>query len=248
MNIKTANRLCELRKAHNLSQEELASKLGVSRQAVSKWERSESSPDTDNLIQLASLYNISIDELLNGDEAISLIEENKEVKTESYPKQVKFSADCKVIIDGNDAKVIYDDEEVNLSIKETLKWNEKIKIMDNTVMSVSAILFVSIYLILGFTLDKGWSHYWFLFILISVPSSVINMIARKNINHFQFELVVASLYCSICMFSGLWHPLWVIFLTIPLFRLISGLIMKNKRNPKQDVIDAFYKDVEEEND
>ena len=66
MNIKTANRLCELRKAHNLSQEELAYKLGVSRQAVSKWERSESSPDTDNLIQLAALYNISLDELLNG--------------------------------------------------------------------------------------------------------------------------------------------------------------------------------------
>lgn len=40
MNIKTANRLSELRKKHNLSQEELAAKLGVSRQAISKWKRS----------------------------------------------------------------------------------------------------------------------------------------------------------------------------------------------------------------
>lgn len=40
MNIKTENRLCELRKKHNLSQEELAAKIGVSRQAISKWERS----------------------------------------------------------------------------------------------------------------------------------------------------------------------------------------------------------------
>lgn len=40
MNIKTANRLCELRKKHNLSKEELAAKLGVSRQVISKWERS----------------------------------------------------------------------------------------------------------------------------------------------------------------------------------------------------------------
>lgn len=40
MNIKTANRLCELRKKHNLSQEELAAKLGEYRQAISKWERS----------------------------------------------------------------------------------------------------------------------------------------------------------------------------------------------------------------
>ena len=246
MNIKTANRLCELRKAHNLSQEELASKLGVSRQAVSKWERSESSPDTDNLIQLPSLYNISLDELLNGDEAISLIEENKEVKSESFPKEVELNVDCKVVIDGNDAKVIYDDEEVNLSIKEVLKWNEKIKIIDNTVVSISAILFTAIYLILGFILDNGWSHYWFLFILIPVPSSVVNMIARKNINHFRFEILLAAIYCAISMFSGLWHALWAMLLTVPIFRLISGLIMKNKRNPKQDLIDAFYKDVEED--
>ena len=246
MNIKTANRLCELRKAHNLSQEELVSKLGVSRQAVSKWERSESSPDTDNLIQLASLYNISLDELLNGDEAISLIEENKEVKSESFLKEVELNVDCKVVIDGDDSKVIYDDEEVNLSIKEVLKWNEKIKIIDNTVVSISAILFTAIYLILGFILDNGWSHYWFLFILIPVPSSVVNMIARKNINHFRFEILLAAIYCAISMFSGLWHPLWAMFLTVPLFRLISGLIMKNKRNPKQDLIDAFYQDVEED--
>ena len=246
MNIKTANRLCELRKAHNLSQEELASKLGVSRQAVSKWERSESSPDTDNLILLASLYNLSLDELLNGDEAISLIEENKEVKSESFPKEVELNVDCKVVIDGDDSKVIYDDEEVNLSIKEVLKWNEKIKIIDNTVVSISAILFTAIYLILGFILDNGWSHYWFLFILIPVPSSVVNMIARKNINHFRFEILLAAIYCAISMFSGLWHPLWAMFLTVPLFRLISGLIMKNKRNPKKDLIDAFYQDVEED--
>lgn len=53
-----------------LSQEALAEKLGVSRQAVSKWERSESSPDTDNLIALAKLYGVSLDELLYVDESI----------------------------------------------------------------------------------------------------------------------------------------------------------------------------------
>ena len=53
MNIEIANRLVNLRKSNNLSQEALAEKLGISRQAVSKWERAEASPDTDNLILLA---------------------------------------------------------------------------------------------------------------------------------------------------------------------------------------------------
>ncbi len=64
MNIEVANKLVELRKTHNLSQEALAEKLGISRQAVSKWERAEASPDTDNLISLARLYRISLDDLL----------------------------------------------------------------------------------------------------------------------------------------------------------------------------------------
>ena len=64
MNIKTANRLCELRKKHNLSQEELASMLGVSRQAVSKWENGTSDPNTTNLIALSRLYKVTPEELL----------------------------------------------------------------------------------------------------------------------------------------------------------------------------------------
>lgn len=67
MNVEMANRLVERRKAAGLSQEALAERLGVSRQAVSKWERSESSPDTDNLIALANLYGVSLDDLLYAD-------------------------------------------------------------------------------------------------------------------------------------------------------------------------------------
>lgn len=66
MNIEIANRLVERRRAAGYSQEALAAALGVSRQAVSKWERAESAPDTDNLIALARLYHISLDELLFG--------------------------------------------------------------------------------------------------------------------------------------------------------------------------------------
>ncbi len=59
-----ARRLTARRKQAGLSQEALADKLDVSRQAVSKWERAESLPDTDNLIALAALYDLTLDELL----------------------------------------------------------------------------------------------------------------------------------------------------------------------------------------
>ena len=71
MDLAMAQRLVDRRKAAGLSQEALAAQLGVSRQAVSKWERSESSPDTDNLIALAALYGVSLDELLYGEAADS---------------------------------------------------------------------------------------------------------------------------------------------------------------------------------
>ena len=69
MNIKIANKLQKLRKDKGLTQEQLASELGVTRQAVSKWERAESSPDTDNLIRLSKLYEVSLDELLSTEDS-----------------------------------------------------------------------------------------------------------------------------------------------------------------------------------
>lgn len=83
MNIEIANRLVNLRKKSGLSQEELAAKLGLSRQAVSKWERAEASPDTDNLICLAKLYGVSLDDLLNTNESIEDIIKEQEMNNDA---------------------------------------------------------------------------------------------------------------------------------------------------------------------
>ena len=82
MNIKIANRLLEFRKKSGLSQEELAEKLNITRQSVSKWERAESAPDTDNLIELAKIYGVTLDDLLNVDKPMEQTEEKviEEVK------------------------------------------------------------------------------------------------------------------------------------------------------------------------
>lgn len=63
--MKFNEKLVKLRKENLLSQEELAEKLGVTRQTISKWELEQTTPDMDKLTQIAKLFNVSVDELLN---------------------------------------------------------------------------------------------------------------------------------------------------------------------------------------
>ena len=57
-------KLYELRRASGMSQEELAEKLGVSRQSVSKWESASASPDISKLVEIADIFEVSTDYLL----------------------------------------------------------------------------------------------------------------------------------------------------------------------------------------
>ncbi|RKI83997.1 helix-turn-helix domain-containing protein [bacterium 0.1xD8-71] len=56
-----------LRKSHNYTQEELAGRLDISRQAVSKWETGITMPDLDTLLKISKLYHITINEILEPD-------------------------------------------------------------------------------------------------------------------------------------------------------------------------------------
>ena len=62
-------RLKKYRQLKDLTQEQLAEKLGVSRQAVTKWETDTGIPDIENIKSISSLFDISIDELLSNENA-----------------------------------------------------------------------------------------------------------------------------------------------------------------------------------
>ena len=62
------NRLYQLRKQKGFSQEELANRLNVSRQTVSKWEVGDSTPDMEKLIAISDLFDVSLDNLVMGKE------------------------------------------------------------------------------------------------------------------------------------------------------------------------------------
>lgn len=77
-------KLTMLRKQNNLTQEQFAEELSVSRQTVSKWERGDSVPDINSLIQIADFYEISLDQLVRDEYGVSPIEGWKE--TEENPE------------------------------------------------------------------------------------------------------------------------------------------------------------------
>ena len=238
MNKNFAERLTELRKKAGYSQEELADKIGVSRQAISKWECADSSPDTDNLIALAGLYGVSIDELINGKTARTDVpikdEENFEYSDDGVT--VSLGKNEIFVSDGEGGERKYD----------TKAWENKVnkeKRVSRIVTSVFSFFVVAAYLILGFCLKdgRGWSEFWVMFILIPVASSFVEFGYYKRVAAINFPCIVTAIYCFIGMSFGIWHPTWIVFVLIPPFYLLAGVIDKEtgrqrKERQKRQVI------------
>ena len=88
-NMAIGNRLYQLRKEKNISQEELANALDVSRQTISKWETGESTPDFNKICPLCEYFGITSDELLTGNQ--NMIEAKKEDKKEKFARNLAIS-------------------------------------------------------------------------------------------------------------------------------------------------------------
>ena len=129
-----AEKLKDIRKQTGTSQEKLAEKLGVSRQAVTKWETGSGIPDIENIIAVSALFNISIDELLGNEKAHKktsdyLFESITEYDIdESKRYDMKLGGAKKLILSGYDGEKIC----VRLvsNILPTLQNDLKVKIDD----------------------------------------------------------------------------------------------------------------------
>ena len=191
MNIKLADRLVELRKQNKLSQEALAEKLGLSRQSISKWERAEASPDTDNLIALAELYGITLDQLLGNDE----------VKTEPQPQQAKKSLSAKQIKGKSNLK------------KAPLLFLGAIAVYVGGGIILGAfwwlLMWILFPIVLGYTFS-ALSMYFEDRKLLSILFSTIAAI-----------FLAVSLYIALGVAFHLWGIAWLIFLVIPAYVYIK---------------------------
>lgn len=200
MNIEIANRLQKLRKEKGYSQEQLADELGISRQAVSKWERAESSPDTDNLICLAKLYGVSLDYLLDTEDSI---EEIKEQQIQTTPK--------------------LSEEELEELEDEKIDSDPVINAIKGSIVFVMTIL----YLVMG-SIWGLWFRAWTVFLLIPVFTSLAEAIKLKKASRFVYPAFATFVYFTIGYCFSLWHPGWIVFVTIPLYYSIVNAFNKNE--------------------
>ena len=205
MNLEIANRLQKLRKEKGYSQEQLALELGISRQAVSKWERAESSPDTDNLILLARLYNVSLDELLSTDDSTEEIIDNKQVET-------------------IEPEIVDEDEDHDID-DETPKVSKRTERVLRAFQTMIPILTVAAYLVLG-AVFKMWHPGWIVFVIMPALMSIFDCIIVKKVSAFVYPLFATTVFLVLGFYFDWWHPAWIVFITIPLFYMFAGMIDK----------------------
>ena len=194
-------RLYELRKNKNLSQEEVADKLNVTRQTVSKWETDESKPDFDKIIPICELFGIDSKELLTGEKELTIEEsttkENKEIKKKkaiaiSFAILLYFAAIVWILVSEetfnlNDglvvgvfllicgiatAMLIY--QEITLNVIKDKPKKEKDKKLES-IISLTATIFTLIYLVVSF-LTMAWHLTWLIWILFAVVEEIIRVI------------------------------------------------------------------------
>lgn len=257
MTIEIADRLVKLRKKYGYSQEELADKLGLSRQAVSKWERAEASPDTDNLICLAKLYGVSLDELLATDEDLDTIveEQVKDNKEENKGEKVEIKDDHVVLFSKNGKKVTIDNDGVTCYNADGTVKRHEMDVPIAVIGAVEATLFtlaLVAYIVVS-AVFNWWHIMWVVFFIPEIICSIARAIRKKNANHFNmaflasFAFFFVSWFLPIALHNGmpyLWHPMWAVFLAIPAYHSTVGAI--NKAMGKVDEDEKEEKDNDNE--
>lgn len=199
------NRLYQYRRKSGLSQEELAAKLGVSRQAVSKWERGESSPDTDNLIAIANLYSVTLDELINGDSTVKKsTDDNLSSAPEELPSVPRIQNPVK-------RHSLYKDR-----ARRLLKFP-------------FALIVLAVYVVLNLIIHM-WHPLWIMFLFIPIYYHYAGACYTKTKKGYLFALpipeIVLLAYLVLSFATGLWGAMAVVFITIPIYYWAVAFYMK----------------------
>lgn len=225
MNI--GEKLYELRKSKNLSQEEVAEKLNVTRQTVSKWETNQSTPDFDKIIPLCELFEISSDELLTG--------KKKDESEESY-NQNNLSEE------NNVEEIVMTKEQAKIKTAEVVSSSVfgyvlslVIIMIGIPVLRLNPVFISSLFLVIvGFITARLIKHF------MSVPKfeeSKKEKQEKKLIKQIEdiIGIICTIIYFIVSFLTMAWHITWIIFVIYGLIcEVVKLIFMLNDKEEDND--------------
>ncbi len=204
-------RLYNLRKEKNISQEELANALDVSRQTVSKWETGESMPDFNKIQPICDYFGITTDELITGSQ--NIVEQKKEDKRNKFARNLAISVGLYIL-------------SLVAIILFSASFNQPI---------VGVCLFFTIIAIAtGIIIYSG-------IVYGKDKEEVKTKEEKKKENISKqltdiVGLIGVIVYLLVSFLTGAWHITWIIFIAVALVNAIVKLIcgMKSTEEEKEE--------------
>ena len=198
-------RLLNLRKEKNLSQEELANVLDVSRQTISKWETDQTTPDFDKIVPLCEYFGITSDELLSGKKDI--------IKSKEDTKKGKFARNLAISIG------LYIFSIVLIILFST--------IVDQPIIGVCLFFTVA-------AVATGMIIYSVIYYSGEKKEKTKEDKTVKQVCEIV-DILGVVVYFLVSFATGAWHITWIIFLIIGLCEAIVKLIFNVCKKEKKQI-------------
>ena len=226
-------KLFELRKAKNMTQDYVAEKLNVSRQSVSKWETNQSTPDFDKIVPLCELYEISPNELLMNDKQKSVSNENigngkiNKFLAGRKDKEINYENMTRTQIKQKSAEVV--SSSILIFFIAVAFTGVGISVMGWNPIVVGCTFLM----LVGYGVIKIVKHY------MSIPKFKKTIEEEKEdkivkqINN-TIESVGVIIYFIVSFMTMAWHITWIIFLIIGLIEQMVKLIFLLKEENQDE--------------
>ena len=210
--MKINEKIYSLRKQNNLSQEELADKLNVSRQTVSKWELGDSCPDFDKIVPLCEVFGITTEELLNNKKI-----EDKDKDDESKPDTTKALLICISIF-------LY-----FIAVVSIIFGEEYLHLNDGVLVSI-------------FLTICGFATAMIVFTCMTRPSKKVNKeVVKKERRNPVLKgiisivtLLMTGIYLLVSFMTMAWHITWILWIIYAIIVRIIELIFSLKEETNNE--------------
>ena len=213
-------KLFDMRKKSGLSQEQVAEKLGVTRQTVSKWETDQTTPDFDKIVPISKLYNVSVNELFG--------EDRQETKVDTQPIRTDNDADNNT-------------ENNDLSKKEMFEIRRKYK--KRFALLLSSAICIYILSVIPFMVLKSSTLMivtFFIMIAVATAMIVFGAVSKPKFdketkddtpqNNLYKKIcsimsgVILVIYLLVSFLTGAWYITWVLWIVYAIACEIVKLI------------------------